>query len=217
MSKEDTMQTALKVILGILLMMGSLTATQIDQLVFVSNSNVLANGQPSVNPVQHPRWAGIEDQFFPQAELIAASAYPHHPQIGGLTVFTFEFCVPGDIISGNVLVGSDNIHQVWLNGKYVGGSIDENNYQPGTEDNYNISSQLRSGDNFLKFLVGNLPQPGGDKYSNPEMLIFELLANFKPNDCYNCGTPNTPVPEPNPAFMFLFAGWSLYGIWMLRK
>lgn len=191
-------------------------ASTVQQMVVVSNEQVLANGRPSVNPAGHVRWEGIEDQFFPQAEIIAASIYPAHPQIGGVTLFTLDFCVPGEIISGNILVGSDNTNQIWLNGQYVGGSSDEINYMPGTEDNHDISDQLRSGDNTLTVLVRNLAQFRSDIYTNPDMLIFELLANFDPTrGCADCGEgPDTSIPEPGT---FVMAAGALLAIAFVKR
>lgn len=180
------------------------------QTVILSDSQTYANGRPAVEVWDdHTAWYGTEDEFFAAAQWIGASFYAPHPQIGGLTTYTRTFNIVGNPTDGALLIGADNSYQTWLNGQWIGGDMGEVNFTPNTIDSWNMTPALREGQNTLKIVVKNFPQPGGNVRSNPTGLIYEGVININSEDC----APAT-VPEPSTYAMI---GLGLAGIAFRRR
>lgn len=105
--------------------------------------------------------------------------------------FIKNFNIPGTPIGGTLNIAADNFYTVWVNGTQVGAElVDENNFQIGTQDSYDVSSLLVSGSNEIKIEATNKGVDGSSPESNPAGLMFALSWNGK-----DCGEPPPPPPE----------------------
>jgi hypothetical protein len=95
---------------------------------------------------------------------------------------TFEWNGP---VTGAVLdIAADNTYTVSLNGTEVGSSTDGNNFALETQDSYDVSSLLVTGENTLVITVTNLPLEGAtDPESNPAGVMFRLSATGSDPEC----------------------------------
>lgn len=102
--------------------------------------------------------------------------------IDNTEVFTKTFTILGTPIGGTLDIAADNNYSIKLNGISVPVSFDQNNFQLGTQDTYNVLPMLVSGTNTLEITVTNWetgqdPNPA----NNPAGLLYKLtLSN---NEC----------------------------------
>ncbi len=96
--------------------------------------------------------------------------------------FTRTFSIIGTPTGGTLDIAADNHYTAKVNGNLLPVVFDENNFQLGTQDSYDISSYLVSGSNTLEIEVTNKEiGESGDPAANPAGLIYKLsLTN---NEC----------------------------------
>lgn len=144
-------------------------------LSIVSDTQTQVNSHAAV-PLTfvHPGWTAS----IPGATWIWETDGPTDPTISQPFTFTRTFNWNGSASAATLVVAADNFYQVSLNGNPVGGELaDENNFQAGTQDSYNVAPFLTNGVNTLTFVVTNKGVPGSDGASNPAGLLFKLTIN----------------------------------------
>jgi hypothetical protein len=97
-------------------------------------------------------------------------------------VFTKTFPIVGTPTSGTLQIAADNNYSVKVNGNVVPVTFDQNNFQSGTQDSYNVGAFLVSGSNTLEVTVTNW---GVGQSTNPEEnpagLLYKL--SYTNNEC----------------------------------
>lgn len=102
-------------------------------------------------------------------------------------VFTKTFNIVGTPTGGTLDIAADNNYSVKVNGTSVPVVFNQNNFQIGTQDTYNVLPMLVSGSNTLEITVTNW-EIGQDAKpaNNPAGLLYKLTLNN--NECV--------TPEP---------------------
>ena len=114
--------------------------------------------------------------------------------------FTRTFSIVGTPTSGTLEIAADNHYTAKVNGNVVPVVFDENNFQLGTQDSYDISSYLVSGSNTIEIEVTNKEiGENGDPAANPAGLLYKIsLTNNEckvpPNDDENL----SPIANAGP-------------------
>ncbi len=96
--------------------------------------------------------------------------------------FTRTFSITGTPTSGTLDIASDNHYTAKVNGNVLPVVFNENNFQLGTQDSYDISSYLVTGLNTVEIEVTNKEiGESGDPAANPAGLLYKIsLTN---NEC----------------------------------
>lgn len=144
-------------------------------LTIVSDTQTQVNAHNGV-PLTfvHPGWTAN----IPGATWIWETDGPTDPTVNQQFTFTRTFNWNGSANSAQLMVAADNFYQVSLNGDPIGGElVDENNFQAGTQDTYNVLASLDPGVNTLTFVVTNKGVPGSNGQSNPAGLLFKLTID----------------------------------------
>lgn len=97
-------------------------------------------------------------------------------------VFSKSFSIVGTPTTGTLQIAADNNYTVKVNGNVVPVVFDQNNFQSGTQDSYDVSAFLVSGSNTLEVTVTNW---GVGQSTNPEEnpagLLYKL--SYTNNEC----------------------------------
>lgn len=144
-------------------------------LTVVSDSQTQVNAHNAI-PLTfvHAGWTAS----IPGATWIWETDGPTDPTIDQPFTFTRTFNWSGPATAATLQVAADNFYQVSLNGDPVGGELsDENNFQAGTQDSYDVLASLTPGVNTLTFTVTNKGVPGSNGESNPAGLLFKLTID----------------------------------------
>ncbi len=181
----------------------------------VSDATTLVNGNPAaVLSFIHSGWTAV----IPGATWIWATNPVESPtNDADLTkVFTKTFTIVGTPTGGSLEVAADNNYSVKVNGTTVPVTFDQNNFQLGTQDTYNVLPLLVSGSNTLEFTVTNWEiGQNADPAANPAGLLYKLSLT---ND--ECVVPPPPVqtstvtmckvqPLQNSEVTYPLPGWTL--------
>jgi predicted ribosomally synthesized peptide with SipW-like signal peptide len=144
-------------------------------LTVVSDAQTQVNAHNAI-PLTfvHAGWTAS----IPGATWIWETDGPTDPTIDQPFTFTRTFNWSGPATAATLQVAADNFYQVSLNGNPVGGELaNENNFQAGTQDSYNVLAFLTPGVNTLTFTVTNKGVPGSNGQSNPAGLLFKLTID----------------------------------------
>lgn len=137
----------------------------------------------------HPGWTAS----IPGATWIWATNPVASPTNDGnlSKVFTKTFTITGTPTSGTLDIAVDNHYSVKVNGNIVPVVFDENNFQLGTQDSYNVGSFLISGSNTIEITATNLEDEGQspNPADNPAGVLFKLSWN---SDCGEGGPSDVP-------------------------
>ncbi|TSC81661.1 MAG: periplasmic copper-binding protein, partial [Parcubacteria group bacterium Gr01-1014_20] len=89
--------------------------------------------------------------------------------------FTFEksFTVTGSVTNATLAIATDNTYSVYVNNTLVGGDLNENNFQLGTQDSYPVTN-LVSGSNTVKVVATNIGVSGASPSGNPAGVLYKL-------------------------------------------
>jgi hypothetical protein len=107
---------------------------------------------------------------------------------GSTVLFRKEFDIPKCAagITGSIDITADNSYNLSLNGAQVGY---DSGYLPGGSDlgwqsveHYNLTN-LQPGTNTFTILARNIPQSGGNEYSNPAGVIYSANIEYDDSDC----------------------------------
>lgn len=138
----------------------------------------------------HPSWTAN----VPLALWIWSDEFVTNPLGSESNTFTETFTKTGST-TALLDVAADNTYKVYVNNELVP-ELDrqnENNYGSHTQkNNVNISSYLVDGENTLRFEVTNLPLQGGNQFTNPAGLLFNLDIITEGESC----AVVTTEPEP---------------------
>ncbi len=133
--------------------------------------NVLDDGSAAVETYSsNPRWtAGFDGAVWIWDEALETSPGTHQIH----SIFrSFDIPANGTNLSGSVSIGADNSYEAWLNGTGVGSDSTEFNYFAWSEDTWDVSAALNTGNNTFEFEIWNWAQPGGSAYSNPGGITY---------------------------------------------
>lgn len=148
-------------------------------LTIVSDTQTQVNAHNGV-PLTfvHPGWTAS----IPGATWIWETDGPTDPTVTEGFTFTRTFNWSGSATAATLMVAADNYYTVSLNGNPVGDElVDENNFQAGTQDNFNVLGFLVPGVNTLTFVATNKGVPGSDGFGNPAGLLFKLTIDGADN------------------------------------
>ncbi|MDD5710973.1 MAG: DUF4215 domain-containing protein [Candidatus Colwellbacteria bacterium] len=142
----------------------------------VSDTNDVANGgSNAVATWQHSAWINpLTEPIFDGATWIWNSYYVANPSVEEMVAFTKEFLWLGATDDAELTVASDNANEVWLNGVLVGGDAGEDNFRPGEQDVYDVTSGVQVGLNTLEIRVTNLEYDTSNPEINPAGLLYRL-------------------------------------------
>ncbi|MBL8158582.1 hypothetical protein JNK62_03565 [bacterium] len=146
-------------------------------LTIVSDTQTTVNGDPAIAlAFVHPGWTATGE--IPGATWIWGTQGPTDPTTDESFTFTRTFNWSGPATTATLQVAADNYYDVDLNGQDVGAELaDENNFQAGTYDTYDVLTKLVPGVNTLTFVVTNKGVPGSNGQSNPAGLLFKLVID----------------------------------------
>ena len=137
----------------------------------------------------------------PGAAWIWSSFYVSDPTNGETITFTKQFGVTGTALAGSIVIASDDNYSASLNGTEFGSTTEENNFNEGNQDTYDVSSLLVTGANTLKISVRNASMNTEDPQANPAGLKYKLTLTK--NSC----VPVTPVTPPTGGGSSTFDYW----------
>ena len=130
---------------------------------------------------QNSRWTAN----IPGAEWIWDMWFEDTPGAGGVVEFERVVTIPdyATVTGAFLLMSADNSYEIEVDGLPAGGSPIETNYFG--EQYYDLTALFGPGDNTLYWAVDNWSQPGGNAYTNPGGLLYELTVTWT-------GTPVGP-------------------------
>ncbi|MBP6883919.1 MAG: peptidoglycan-binding protein [Candidatus Pacebacteria bacterium] len=138
----------------------------------------------------HPGWTAN----IPGATWIWATNPVESPTNDGdnTKVFTKTFTVTGTPTSGTLDIAVDNNYTIKLNGNVIPVLFDQNNFQLGTQDTYNVSSFLVTGLNTLEITAVNWEsaEQSANPAENPAGVLFKLAWE---SDCGDLPPPPVDV------------------------
>lgn len=114
------------------------------------------------------------------------------------TTQTFEktFGWNGPVTSATLTIAADNSYVVDLNGNQVAADLTEFNYFTAVD--YDLTSDIATGNNLLSFTIKNFAQAGGTNATNPAGLKYKLVITGTDPDC---DTPYEEVPTVSTVTM----------------
>jgi hypothetical protein len=130
---------------------------------------------------QNNRWTAD----VPGAEWIWDMWFEDTPQTGGVVEFERLISLPeyATVTGAHLVMSADNAYEIEVDGFAAGGSPIETNYFG--EQYYDLTALFGPGDNTVLWIVDNWPQSGGNAYTNPGGLLYELTVTWE-------GTPVGP-------------------------
>ncbi len=166
------------------------TCTPDDNASVVSDATTMVGANPAaLLTFIHPGWTAS----IPGASWIWATNPVESPTNDGdnTKVFTKTFTINGTPTAGTLDIAVDNNYSVKVNGTPVPVVFDQNNFQSGTQDSYNIASLLVTGVNTLEITATNQEDEAqsSDPAENPAGVMFKLTWS---SDC------DTPPPTECP-------------------
>jgi len=140
-------------------------------IVSDTTNSVTEKGANAVLAWAHTAWTAVIDS----ASWIWGTEYVEAPTTTETQTFVKTFEWSGPIDSAVLNVAADNYYSVTLNGNPVGSELlDENNFQAGTQDPYDVSSFVIEGVNTLEIVVTNKAVANSSATSNPAGLKYNL-------------------------------------------
>lgn len=124
---------------------------------------------------EHPSWTAN----IPGATWVWVTDKVQNPTGTETNTFVDTFTVTSPS-AATLTVAADNQFVLFVNGDQVDSQLDENNFS--SENTYDITSKLVSGENEIKFVVTNMPLDGGTYQSNPAGVLYRLDLTGKA-DC----------------------------------
>jgi|GEM_PF-4382097 len=140
-----------------------------DTVVSDTSNEVVETGTNAVHTFEHEAWTAS----IPGATWIWPYEFVQNPDQAETYTFTKDFTWNGTVSSAILDIAADNHYSVTLNGSPVGGSVDENNFQIDTQDQYDVTSLMQYGLNTLEISVTNIAF-GTDAEANPAGLLYKL-------------------------------------------
>jgi len=145
----------------------------VDTTAVSDTSNMVQGDSNATATWMHPAWtADISG-----ATWIWNSYYVAEPRIGEVHNFTKTVTIPGAVLSATLDVAADNTYKVWINGLLVADVTDANNFDASTQDTYDVTGDLTTGENTLVFQVTNLAWETDDPTVNPAGLLYKLSVS----------------------------------------
>lgn len=141
-------------------------------LTIVSDAQTQVNAHNAV-PLTfvHEGWTAS----IPGATWIWETDGPTDPTTTQGFTFTRTFNWSGSATAATLMIAADNYYQVSINGNPIGSElVDENNFQAGTQDVYNVLAALVPGVNTITIVGTNKGVAGSNGGSNPAGILFKL-------------------------------------------
>jgi hypothetical protein len=138
--------------------------------------------KPAVQTWVHPDWPTIEG-----AAWISSSYHAEDPVEDSWRQFLRIGYIPGRVVSASINITADNAYRLFVNGKLVGS--DGTVYGPGpypqpsnwqSIEEYDLTSVLRPGLNWMRVVVRNYKMDNGDWQHNPTGLIYRIDITYRP-------------------------------------
>lgn len=172
---------------------------------FVSDETTTVDGNPSVGlSFIHPEWtANISGAKW----IWSTDPVQTVPETDVTKVFTKTVNITDTPTSASLQVAADNSYTLKVNGNSVAVAFDQNNFQIGTQDTYDILPLLVTGSNTLEFTVTNWGVgQSTNPAENPAGLLFKLSVINT-----NCSTPTTSTVTmcKADAQENMLSGWQL--------
>ncbi|MDX1766080.1 MAG: hypothetical protein R3313_03965, partial [Candidatus Saccharimonadales bacterium] len=154
--------------------------------LFSDTSNMVSDTYAEELSYVHPAWTAD----IPGATWIWGDDPVVDSTVDETQTFVKTFGWNGPVDSAVLDLASDNYHEVYLNGSYVGGDSAENNFQLATQDWYDLSPYVETGENTLEIVVTNKGVSNSSPRSNPAGLLYAATITGPAEDC---GEPPEPV------------------------
>lgn len=98
--------------------------------------------------------------------------------------FNKTFNVVGPLTSASVTIATDNFYQLYINNVLVGQElVNENNFQIGNQDTYNVVANLNAGLNTIKVVATNKGLLDSTPASNPAGIRYNLTYTTSAVQC----------------------------------
>lgn len=107
------------------------------------------------------------------ATWIWSDEFVQEPVAGETQTFLKSFNLSGAVTDATLEIAADNSYVVYINDVQVGADLAEDNFS-SVDTVINITDDLVSGVNTLKFVVTNMPEVDGTAQSNPAGLLYKL-------------------------------------------
>ena len=158
-------------------------ASGVTQLDIVSDANTLANGPDTSGTWKaavptydgNPRWTAD----IPGATWIWDNYTVSSPTTNQLVQFKRTFSVPGNVVSANLAIATDN------NGTFAMNSRTDPSWVTSTTSysaatNFNVTGEVINGSNIFTANVLNIGQAGTDAEQNPAGLLYNISICYTP-------------------------------------
>jgi len=151
-----------------------------DTNTLVTAGNVESATYPynAVEAWEHTAWAAAKSSFSSGADWIWESYLVVNPAVDETVGFQRTFYIPGTPTGGTLRITADNFYAVTLNGIPIGS---DGNWKNVVD--YDVSAFLQNS-NLLQIEAVN--EGGGNQYSNPAALIYELSYEFDADELNFC-------------------------------
>ncbi len=120
----------------------------------------------------HTAWTAVIDG----AEWIWGDNPVSDPTTTETETFVKTFEWSGGVAVANLDIATDNYYTITINGVEVASTTALNNFQTSTQDNYDVSSYIQTGENTLEIKVTNLGVVNSNYKSNPAGLKYNLTV-----------------------------------------
>lgn len=128
----------------------------------------------------HPNWKAVVES---PSEWIWGDDPVVDPVSDTTQTFQKTFGWNGPITSAILTIAADNSYEGTLNGDVVMTDAGEFNYTASGVDVYDVSANIKQGNNLLSIAVKNFAMNGGTVKTNPAGLKYELVVTGSAFDC----------------------------------
>lgn len=109
--------------------------------------------------------------------------------------FQNKFGFVGTVTSATLYIASDNGHSATLNTSAAGSDSSDNNFQVGTQDEYDVMGLIAQGNNELDIVVNNKGVANSVPAGNPAGVLYKLVIEGKVTSDSDCSVDFVP-PAP---------------------
>ena len=187
-------------------------APHVCSIEFVSEPGTTFADAPNGTPVvaawdDNAAWTA--DDVIDTADWVWKTEYTADSVNGETIEFFRTINIPGTILSAQAEVGADNRYKLYVNETQVSSDsifADYYNFRAQNVGVFDITSDLTTGDNDLRFYVRQNSSSGFGATVNPAGLIYRVTANYETTEA--CGTPVNmpPVITVDPEVVTLPVG-----------
>ena len=162
---------------GSTIAIGGISCQEYSVNVISDISNTVVGDGNAIAVTPHAAWTAS----IPGATWIWKSSATAPNEVVG---FEKNFTVVGSVLSAQLNIATDNSYKVFIDNVEVAADAADNNFQVATQDVYDLTANVTSGNHTLRIEVKNVGTYNSS--SNPAGLLYKLVVNSK--ECFTSGS-----------------------------